>query len=230
MEDKKEDIFSDKFAKKSKEDEVHDVSIGSDSPPKKIEEKIDDEWRIPKEPIGEKPKKSKKTLIVSALIIGIVVGGIVYAIEIALPEDVLENLNPIELGESVDKPIETPVVIPQGSGGTKDVSSASDKVELEKTNDPIGYYMVTTNDDWYGDYVDIRKIPNKIEQSGSMKLSFRCYTDDFQGTSTYFATFRNVLEGDLTVEVYINGLEVETQTTDKNRALIVEGSCYGHES
>jgi len=63
-----------------------------------------------------------------------------------------------------------------------------------------------------------------------MKVSFRCYTDDFQGTSTYFGTFRNQIKPNLTVEVYINGLEVESQTTTTNKALILEGSCYGHDS
>lgn len=129
---------------------------------------------------------------------------------------------------------EKPKVIDQNptgsSGGTKDVSSASDKVEIKKSNNPIGYYVITSDDDWYGDYVDIRKIPSKIEKSGSMKVNFECFTDDFAGTSTYFATFRNVIENNLVVEVYINAQYVETQSTDTNRALIVEGSCYGHDS
>ena len=63
-----------------------------------------------------------------------------------------------------------------------------------------------------------------------MKVSFRCFTDEFQGTSTYFGTFRNQIDSDLTVEVYINGLEVDSKTTTTNKALILEGSCYGHES
>lgn len=125
------------------------------------------------------------------------------------------------------KPVEQPS---SGNGDTKDVSSASDKVEIEKTNEPIGYYIITTEGDWYGDYVDFRKVPSKIEENGNMKVSFRCYTDNFAGTSTYFGTFRNVIADDLTVEVYINGIEVQIKSTDKNRALILEGSCYGHES
>lgn len=120
---------------------------------------------------------------------------------------------------------------PQTSGGgTKDTSSATDKVIVEKTNDVIGYYLVTSEGDWYGDFVDIRKIPSKIEKSGNVKVNFRCYTDEFAGTSSYFATFRNVIENALTVEVYINGLEVESKTTNSNKALILEGSCYGHNS
>ena len=107
----------------------------------------------------------------------------------------------------------------------KDVSSTSDKVEVEKTKDVIGYFMITSENSWYGDYVDIRKIPNKIEKSGNMKVNFRCFTDEFQGTSTYFGTFRNVVDSDLTVEVYINGIQVDSQTTTSNRALILEGDC-----
>jgi len=139
-----------------------------------------------------------------------------------------------ELQEVKDVFTEKPKTVEQNptgsSGGTKDVSSASDKVEINKTNNPIGYYLITSDDDWYGDYVDMRKIPSKIEKSGSMKVNFECFTDDFARTSTYFATFRNVIENDLIVDVYINGLEVESKSTDKNKALILEGSCYGHES
>lgn len=139
-----------------------------------------------------------------------------------------------ELQEVKDVFDEKPTTVDQNptgsSGGTEDVSSASDKVEVKKSNNPIGYYLVTSNDDWYGDYVDIRKIPSKIEKSGSMKVNFECFTDSFARTSTYFATFRNVIQNDLSVEVYINGLEVESKSTDKNKALILEGSCYGNES
>ncbi len=113
-----------------------------------------------------------------------------------------------------------------GSGGTKDVSSTSDKVELEKTKDVLGYYIIKSSGDWYGDFVDIRKIPSKIEKSGDMKINFRCYTDDFAGTSTYFGTFRNVIETDLSVKIFINDKEVQSKSTDNNKALILEGSCY----
>ena len=229
MGDKGEDIFSDDFAsKKSKSDEVHDdVSIGSEpsEPPK--EPKKDSLDKIPDK--EETPKHSRKKAGVGAVVIIGVIIGIVYASGIiTVPDNVLENMKPIEIGESITD--EKPSEITSGSGGTKDVSSASDKVEVEKTKDPIGYYMVTTDDDWYGDFVDIRKIPSKIEKSGSLKVNFRCYTDDFQETSTYFGTFRNVVDNVLSVEVYINGLEVESQSTNTNKALILEGSCYGHES
>ena len=144
-------------------------------------------------------------------------------------EEYEESTRPIvEEGEVLINPV--PRDETGGSGGTKDVSSASDKVELEKTKDVIGYYMITSSGDWYGDFVDFRKIPSKVEETGSMKVNFRCYTDSFAGTSTYFATFRNVIDNNLTVEVYINSLEVESKTTNTNKALILEGSCYGHES
>jgi hypothetical protein len=243
MGEKEEDVFSDSFDKKpdtdmkGQDDQTIADDIGEQSeftpPPKDDEPKkdsLDDDWEIPDKQETPQPSR-KKAGILGAIVISAVIIAIVYASGIiTIPDNVLENMKPIELGESVSNPIETPVVVPQGSGGTKDVSSATDKVEIEKTNDPIGYYMITTNGDWYGDFVDIRKIPSKIEKSGNMKINFRCFTDDFQGTSTYFGTFRNVVDNNLTVEVYINGLEVESKSTNTNKALILEGSCYGHES
>lgn len=144
----------------------------------------------------------------------------------------LEEFEEMEKEKEDQKPI-TPITekpTTGGDGGTKDVSSTSDKVEIEKSNDPIGYYIITTDGDWYGDYIDIRKIPSKIEKSGSMKINFMCYTDKFAGTSTYFGTFRNVIDNNLTVEVFINGIEVQSKSTEKNQALILEGTCYGHDS
>ncbi|MGI0023237.1 MAG: hypothetical protein ACRD9Q_10300, partial [Nitrososphaeraceae archaeon] len=111
------------------------------------------------------------------------------------------------------------------SDGTVDVSSASDKVELEVTQEPIGYYKVTSNGQWYGDYVDFRKNPNAIQNNGSMKVNFRCFTDDFAKTSTYFATFRNVIDDNLKVDVYIKDILVDSKTTNINKAIILEGNC-----
>lgn len=249
MGDKGDDIFSDDFASKKsddkqehsefklpKEDEVHDVSIGSEPPKEPKKDSSDDDWKIPDKQEPPKPSRKKAGILGAVVVIGVIIG-IVYASGIiTVPDNVLENMKPIELGESITKDSEDVRVV-EGNKPEKppdepfkDVSSASDKVIIEKTNDPIGYYMVTTDGDWYGDFVDIRKIPSKIEKSGSLKVNFRCFTDDFAGTSTYFGTFRNVIDNDLTVEVYINGLEVESQTTNSNKALILEGSCYGHES
>jgi len=246
MGDKGDDIFSDDFASKKsdekqeqsefklpKEDEVHDVSIGSEPPKEPKKDSSDKDWEIPDKQEPPKPSRKKAGIIGAVVVIGVMIG-IVYASGIITTDGVLDD---IELGVPVpDQPADD-VRIVDGKKPEKpkdepfkDFSSASDKVIIEKTKDPIGYYMVTTNDDWYGDFVDIRKIPSKIEKSGNLKINFRCYTDDFQGTSTYFATFRNVIDNNLTVEVYINGLEVESQSTTTNKALILEGSCYGHES
>ncbi len=242
MGEKEEDVFTDSFDKKpdtdvkGQDDQTIADDIGEQSeftpPPRDDEPKkdsLDDDWEIPDKKETPQPSRKKAGIIGAVLIIGVILA-IVYASGIInIPDNMFDNMKPIEDSDDVrvvdgnkpEKPKDEPF---------KDVSSASDKVEVEKTKDPIGYYMVTTDDDWYGDFVDIRKIPSKIEKSGSMKVNFRCYTDDFQGTSTYFGTFRNVVDNDLSVEVYINGLEVESQSTNTNKALILEGSCYGHES
>ena len=120
----------------------------------------------------------------------------------------------------------TPSEESKGSGAIKDVSSAKDMVELEKTKDILGYYMVTTDGDWYGDYVDFRKLPNKLDKTGTQKINFRCYSDDFLKTSTYFGTFRNVIENDMKVEVFINDKLINEESTTTNSAIIVEGSCH----
>lgn len=193
----------------------------------------------------------RKYGILGAVVIGLLVGGSVYGIQagiigesepfdsstcnFGIHQDFFgERCVTLEEFEAMKQEEEKPTPVQEkpdtGSGGTKDVSSTSDKVELEITNDMIGHYVVTSDDDWYGDFVDIRKIPSKIEDRGNMKINFRCYTDDFAGTSTYFATFRNNIENNLTVEVYIGGIEVETKSTNTNKALILEGSCYGHDS
>ncbi len=202
--------------------------------------------------------KRKYGILGATIIVGLIIGGSAYGIQTGIIAEIIGESEPfdsstcnfgfhqdffgnrcitLEEFEAIqerreEKPAiqEKPEVGGSGGGGTKDVSSASDKVELEKTKDMIGHYMITSNDDWYGDFVDIRKVPSKIEESGNMKISFRCFKDDFAGTSTYFGTFRNVIENDLTVDVYINGLEVESKSTTTNKALILEGSCYGHES
>ena len=107
----------------------------------------------------------------------------------------------------------------------KGIIGASDQVQVEKTKDVLGYYLITSSGDWYGDYVDFRKLPNKIENSGDMKISFRCFADDFLGTSTYFANFRNNINDYLKVEVYINDVLRDTKETNSNTALILEGTC-----
>ena len=98
------------------------------------------------------------------------------------------------------------------------------------TKKPDGYYSITTTDSWYGDYIDGSEVPRKIDLNDRARVEFSCYVDEHLGTSVYFGTFRNNVENDLTVEVYIGGMEANAKTTNSNKALILEGSCYGHES
>jgi len=243
---KEEDIFSDKFEPKKDEiehSEFTPIPQTDDDPDDKKPEKIVYDG------IGERhPKRTAG--IVGAVIIGVLIIMAYFLFvgyvdvepfdssecNFGVAQDLFgsrcmtqEEYDLASLPEPV-KPTTTTKPPEEDKDPFRDISSTSDKVEVDKSKEPIGYYMVTTTDDWYGDFVDIRKIPSKIEKSGSMKINFRCFTDEFQGTSTYFATFRNVIDSNLTVEVYINGIEVESQSTNVNKALILEGSCYGHES
>ncbi len=244
---KEEDIFSDKFEQKKDEIEHSEFTpIPQDDPDDKKPEKI----VISDDGIGKRhPKRTAG--IVGAVIIGVLII-MAYFLFVGYvdvePFDASEcnfgvaqdlfgsrcmTQEEYDLARSLPEPVKpTTTTKPpiEDKDPFKDVTETSDKVEVNKSKEPIGYYMVTTTDDWYGDFVDIRKVPSKIEKSGSMKINFRCFTDEFQGTSTYFATFRNVIDSNLTVEVYINGIEVESQSTNVNKALILEGSCYGHES
>jgi len=250
----------------AKDDNIFDegVEVKNEKPepdenkkPEPDDERKVSETDAPKPP---KPKRSKKRIII-AIILGLIIGGSVYAYQegiingewmtkinlmnepfdssqcnFGVQQDFFgERCISLEEFEAIQEEKEKPKEIQEkpttgGSSGSKDVSSASDKVEIEKTNDMIGYYMITSKGDWYGDFVDIRKIPSKIEENGDMKVNFRCYKDDFAGTSTYFGTFRNVIENNLNVEVYISGIKVNSKSTDTNKALILEGSCFGNES
>lgn len=124
--------------------------------------------------------------------------------------------------EEIIESEETGTVIPPQSTPVKQVPSI--------TKQPDGYFLITTTDSWYGDYIDGSEVPRKIDLNDRAKVEFSCYVDEHLGTSVYFGTFRNNLENDLTVEVYIGGLEANSKTTESNKALILEGSCYGHES
>ena len=217
-----DEIFSDNYSKnKNKENpELTRATLKPVEKPNEQKDTLDSDWEIEEKPQKTKPKRSRKNMILGAIVIGLIVGGMAFVVEVLGTDFDWFNVE-------IEEP--TTPQTPQGSGGTNDISSASDKVELDVTDDPIGYFLVTTNGDWYGDYVDFREIPNKIQKTGTMKVNFRCYTDDFAGTSTYFGTFRNVIEDKMTVDVFIGDVKVETQTTIKNKALIVEGNCYGHE-
>ena len=224
MDREEEDIFTDDF--KKLDEKLYDLkkNIGS--------EKKEEYHEL------EKPKKSsnisrKKAGIIGLVIIltiatglGLWLSGIV----------VINNISSLfqEKFESISKQNPTEIITdepetkPEGEVPFKGVASATDKVEVQKTNEVLGYFLVTSDDDWYGDFVDFREIPSKLEKSGSQQINFRCYTDDFQGTSTYFGTFRNVLKPNLSVDVFISGVKVQTQSTDTNKALILEGDCYGN--
>jgi len=246
---KEEEIFSDKF--EQKKDDIDHSEFTPPPPDDKKPEKIVFGGEDKKSDDGIGKKHSKRTaVIVGAVIVGVIIMVAYFGFTEFLdgePFDASEcnfgvaqdlfgsrcmTQEEYDLARSLPEPVKPTTTTPpeEDKDPFRDISSTSDKVEVTKTKDPIGYYMVTTNDDWYGDFVDIRKIPSKIEKSGSLKINFRCFTDEFQGTSTYFGTFRNVIDSNLTVEVYINGIEVETQSTNVNKALILEGSCYGHES
>jgi len=227
--EKDNNIFTDEFPENLENKQTE--SKPSPRPSKEPKDDDFDDWDIPDQSTPVSRKTRKKYAVIGVIIVGVIITLSYFVVAgIEFPIEIIENANPIELGESIDKPQEKPQEQPKPPEPFKDVSSTSDKVEVEKTKDVIGYFMITSENSWYGDYVDIRKIPNKIEKSGNMKVNFRCFTDEFQGTSTYFGTFRNVVDSDLTVEVYINGIEVDSQTTTSNKALILEGSCYGHES
>lgn len=239
----KENIFTDEFPENQEEPSEFTKIPDLGEPPKKPDDLKDNS--------KSKPSRRREALV-GLFVIAIIIGLSYYGITEFLDDEPFDSsecnfgvaqdlfgtrcmtLGEYELARSLPEPVK-PVTTTkpppeEDKDPFRDVSSTSDKVEVSKSKEPLGYFMVTTDDDWYGDFVDFRKIPSKIEKSGSMKVSFRCFTDEFQGTSTYFGTFRNQIDSDLTVEVYINGLEVDSKTTTTNKALILEGSCYGHES
>ncbi len=236
MAGKDDDIFADDFVENKAQKDVtkeKDFVLPPKEPPKEPKDDDIDDWRIPDKTIPTSKKARKKYAIVGVIIVGVIITLSYFVVAgIEFPDEILQNINPIELGESIDKPevqeTEKPQEQPKADEPFRDVSSTSDKVEVEKTNDVIGYFMVTSENSWYGDYVDFRKIPSKIEKSGNMKVNFRCFTDEFQGTSIYFGTFRNIVDNDLTVEVFIKGIKVDSKSTTSNKALILEGSCYGN--
>ena len=150
-----DDLFSDDYApKKDNVEEKPDsekinTDIGQGSqdvyggeqpepePKEPKKDSSDDDWRIPDKQETPKPSRKKTGIVSGVVIIGVIIA-IVYASGIiTIPENVLDNMNPIELGESITKNIEEektkqPEQTTGGSGGTKDLSSTSDKVEIEK--------------------------------------------------------------------------------------------------
>jgi len=260
---KDEDIFSEDYETKKKDDpESIEQTPKDESRPevkKEVKEEKHSEIEKPQKTVSEK-KSSKKYAGIGAIVIGLIIVGMYGMIAgffdfdefdstqcsfgvvsdfmgsrcMTQQEfDLAQTLNQqketsVETRLQIQIPEETPISNPDEP--FKDVSSTSDKVELSLNDGISGYYMISSPDDWYGDFVDIHKVPKKIEKSGNMKVNFICFDDDHLRTSTYFGTFRNVIDPNLTVEVYIGGLEVDSKTTTSGSALILEGSCYGHES
>jgi len=113
----------------------------------------------------------------------------------------------------VVEPVVVPVVVPK---------TIPKRPEILFTN---GYYHVKTIDSWYGDMVDGMKKPRVVRGDGETNVPFDCYVDSFQGTSTYFAVFRNDRELSITVDVVVGDQVIQTLATERNKGLILEGSC-----
>jgi len=251
MGEKEDDIFTDDYPKNLEKKSEDKIENSESTPPPKNEE--EDDWSIPDRDPQTETKNSKKLIGVGAIVVGVIIVlafFAVYGLTDSEPFDssqcnfgvkssfmstrcmTQEEYNESQVPEGIEISIEEEPIqnIPTVDDKPfEDVSTATDIVEVEKTKDTIGYFMVTTDDDWYGDFVDFRKVPSKIEKNGSLQVNFRCFVDEFQGTSTYFGTFRNVVQSDLSVKVFIGGVEVDSQSTNSNKALILEGSCYSHE-
>lgn len=102
----------------------------------------------------------------------------------------------------------------------------AESVTISKGNFTINYFVVETDDEWYGDFIDGQILPKPLRKTGYREIQFKCYNDEFQGISKYFATFRNVKAKDLRVSLYLDSEFIESKETHNNQALIFEGSCY----
>jgi len=162
----------------------------------------------------------EKTSHRTQLFIGLgifVIAGVLIALAISGIIDVFVEPEPFNESQ-VKEPEQSPI-----QKGSSEVPSAFGEGEVN------GYYLVTTQDTWYGDYIDGREIPSKINLNKDSKVNFRCFEDEHLRTSIYFGTFRNNVMNDLDVKVFIDGILVEQKITNGNQALIVEGSCYSHQ-
>ncbi len=148
-----------------------------------------------------------------------VIVGVLIALAITGIIDIFVEPEPFNESPQVKEPEQIPIQ-KEGSG---EVASAFGEGQVN------GYYLVTTQDTWYGDYIDGREIPSKINLDKDSKINFRCFEDEHLRTSIYFGTFRNNIMNDLNVKVFIDGIQVEEKTTNGNQALIVEGSCYSQQ-
>ncbi len=220
-----EDIFSEDYGKGKKKPEPEPEPEPKPEPKKEVKK----EEKIPKKEIIKPIVSKTKVIGVSVIAVVITVIAIMATgvIEIDIPESLitLPTTPETQLGEEKE-------ITEQETGREpfKEVSSASDQVNLEQNIGIAGYYMVSSCCNWYGDYVDIGKVPKKIENAGNTRVNFICFNDEHLGTHTYFGTFKNVLDQFLTIDVYINEVKVQTRTTASGSALILEGSCLGNES
>jgi len=197
--------------------------------------KSEPKTEVKKEEKKPRPELIKPTVgrakVVGISVISVVIAVIVImatgVIQVDIPESLitLPTTSESELGnekEIVDKGNDKSPVT--------EVPSTSENVNAELNNNIAGYFMVSSCCDWYGDFVDMNKVPKKIEKAGNTKINFICFNDEHLETQTYFGVFKNVLDPVLLVDVFINGVKVQSKTTNSGSALIVEGSCLGNES
>lgn len=229
-----EDIFAEDYGKGTKKPEPEPkkespdpddkksekITFGADDPEPKKE--VNKEEKIPR-------KEAIKPTVGKAKVVGISVISVVIAVIVIMATGVIE----INIPESlITTPSQEKVSVGQESDEEpfKEVSSATDPVNIVPVDGIAGYFMVSSCCNWYGDFVDMGKVPKKIENAGNTKVNFICFNDEHLETQTYFGTFKNVLDPFLKVDVFINGKEVQSKTTNSGSALIVEGSCLGNES
>jgi len=223
-----EDIFTEDYGKgkkkpETKPDHIEETPKDESKPEVKKEEKYTGKGII-KPTIGRAKVVGISVISVVIAVIAIMATGV---IQVDIPESLitLPATSDTQLAnekEIVDKGNDKSPVT--------EVPSTSENVIAGLNNGIAGYFMVSSCCDWYGDFVDMNKVPKKIEKAGNTKVNFVCFNDEHLETQTYFGTFKNVLDPVLLVDVFINGVKVQSKTTNSGSALIVEGSCLGNES
>jgi len=220
-----EDIFAEDYGKGKKEPEPKKESPKREPEP---EPKPEPKTEVKKEEKKPRPELIKPT-VGRAKVVGISVISVVIAIIVIMATGVIQ----VDIPESlITIPSQEKESVGQESDEEpfKEVSSTVPLDQNQLNQRISGYFMVSSCCNWYGDYVDIGKVPKKIEKAGNTKVNFICFNDEHLETHTYFGTFKNVLDPFLTVDVYINEKQVQSKTTTGGSALIVEGSCLGNES
>lgn len=175
-----------------------------------------------KDTVFKPEKPSHRTQLIIGLAIFVVVG-VLIALAITGLIDVFEEPVPFDKGTNAVQTAKESEQSPIQKEASSEVLSAFGEGQVN------GYYLVTTQDSWYGDYIDGRKIPSKINLNKDSKINFRCYEDKHLGTSVYFGTFRNNIMNSLDVKVFIDRQLIEQKVTNGNQAIIVEGSCYSQQ-